>query len=477
MVTTSRYDRLLQISPKLAFLLVSLSLGQLGDGLNIFQGIYLVGIGWEEGSVGLALSLMGLTSLIVQPWAGDWVDKTTVDRRAFLLTASIFTALSASSILLITPTSDHMIIYATKVVEGITSSFLQPCLAALTLACFGPNHFDQVMASNILWGHIGSVASAVLAGIVSFVMYPNIKLCFLVIGASALIACFFVQYLPQGDPRMGRGFAGKATTSLENEADEQSQILVKRVGSNESDETTTSTEADSDTNDDIPEAASYWDVLADRRSLILCFTGFFFHSANANVLLVLGEMMGKGGDGGSSRHAIPLTAGNIVTAQVTMAIATYVGDRLTKSGMGRKPLFLAGIASLPLRCALIILFKDAGATALMSTQILDGVAGGLMGLVQPYLIADITFGTGRFNVLNGLIASFFGMGATLSNYVGQMVVQKFDHVTSLTASLFISLIPVVLFMFMPETMGMRTSNPLSPRRSSQPDRSLYGSFE
>ena len=78
-----KYDRMLQISPRAAFLLVSLSLGQLGDGLNIFQGIYLVGIGWNEGSVGLALSLMGLTSLIIQPWAGDWVDKTTVDRRVF----------------------------------------------------------------------------------------------------------------------------------------------------------------------------------------------------------------------------------------------------------------------------------------------------------------------------------------------------------------------------------------------------------
>ena len=60
---------------KIAFVLVSLSLGQLGDGLNVFQGIYLVGVGWNEGSVGVALSLMGLTALVMQPWAGDWVDK------------------------------------------------------------------------------------------------------------------------------------------------------------------------------------------------------------------------------------------------------------------------------------------------------------------------------------------------------------------------------------------------------------------
>jgi hypothetical protein len=112
-------------------------------------------------------------------------------------------------------------------------------------------------------------------------------------------------------------------------------------------------------------------------------------------------MMGRANkDGDQARSAIPLTAGAIVTAQITMAAATFVGDKLTLRGMGRKPLFLAGLASLPIRCALIIWFKDAGDAALLSTQIFDGLGGGLIGLVHPYLVADITFGTGRFNVLS-----------------------------------------------------------------------------
>jgi MFS family permease len=184
------------LSPKIAFLIVSFSLGELGDGLNIFQGIYLVGIGWNEGSVGLALSLMGLTALVIQPWAGDWVDKTTVDRRIFLGVASLVTALSASAILFVGEgNTDHMLIFTTKIVEGVAASFIGPCLAALTLATFGPHHFDRIMASNIFWGHVGSVVAAILAGLVSYLLYPQIKACFLVIGASALFACFFVQYL------------------------------------------------------------------------------------------------------------------------------------------------------------------------------------------------------------------------------------------------------------------------------------------
>jgi len=116
-----------------------------------------------------------------------------------------------------------------------------------------------------LWGHIGSVAAAVLAGFVSFVMYPQIKSCFLVIGASALIAIFFVQYLPQGDPLMGRGFAGKVAM------DEEGHMEVLETD----DESTVALTAH--TNDgETPEAASYMEVFADIRCVILCLTGFFF---------------------------------------------------------------------------------------------------------------------------------------------------------------------------------------------------------
>lgn len=138
------------------------------------------------------------------------------------------------------------------------------------------------------------------------------------------------------------------------------------------------------------------------------FVSFFSSSfANANVLLVLGEMMGQDKEtGGQSRSAIPLVAGAIVTAQATMTAATYAGDKLTVRGIGRKPLFLAALLSLPIRCALIIWLENAGHAALLATQIFDGLGGGLFGLVHPYLVADITFGTGRFNVLSESLHSF-----------------------------------------------------------------------
>jgi MFS family permease len=266
------------VSPTLAFIMVSLSLGQLGDGLNIFQGIYLVGIGWNEGSVGTALSLMGFTSLLVQPFAGDWVDKATFDRRVFLMLASIATALSASTILLVRQgNTDHALIYTSKIVEGIASSFIAPCLAALTLASFGPNHFDAVMASNVFWGHLGSVFAAILAGLAAYILYPNIKYCFLVIGASALVAIGFIQYLPQGDPLLGRGLQSREDTST---------VLLERTSSltdEEEDEEIPAVhegsrliQSDSSEGDDTPKPASYLEVFLDPKTCILSLTGFFF---------------------------------------------------------------------------------------------------------------------------------------------------------------------------------------------------------
>jgi len=251
------------LSPKIAFLLVSFSLGELGDGLNIFQGIYLVGLGWNEGSIGIALSLMGLTTLVVQPWAGDWIDKTTVDRRVFLTAASVVTALSASAVLLVREgNNDHALVFVTKIVEGVAASFIGPCLAALTLANFGPHHFDAVMASNILWGHVGSVVAAVVAGTVAYVLYPKIKYCFLVIGAAALLAIAFVHHLPQGDPLMGRGFHGAVAI------DEDGHIEHL-----ESDDTTVPADNHGKPH---PKASSYWTVFSDLKTCILCLTGFFF---------------------------------------------------------------------------------------------------------------------------------------------------------------------------------------------------------
>jgi predicted MFS family arabinose efflux permease len=58
----------------------------------------------------------------------------------------------------------------------------------------------------------------------------------------------------------------------------------------------------------------------------------------------------------------------------------------------------------------------------------------------------------------GLTESHVNLGVTLSNFLGQMVVEKFGHLESLMGSLILSLVPIFLICFLPETLGLRTQH-------------------
>lgn len=431
------------ITPTRTFAAVSFFIGELGGGLNYFQAMYLVVLGWNESAIGVALSLMGFTNLFMQTIAGNIVDKATVDRRILLCFAALTTAGSAMAIMYVREgNQDHMLMYITKVFEGIACSFMSPCLTALTLANFGPEQFDSIMASNVFWGLVGYAISATLVGVAAYVFYPNIKLCFLILGLSAAAASALARHLPEGTPKLGSGFQVENRANDDLEKDENTSLFQRKS----------------------QEAASYWTVFTDRRTLTFCLTGFFFHCANANVLLVLGELMSQGnGDededvGQAKRNAIPLMAAATLISQLFMCLSVSAGDYYTKQGVGRKILFLVGLITLPLRCLLIILCKDAGSKVLLLTQILDGIEGGLFRVIHPYIVVDLTFGTGRFNIIMGVTNSFFWFGRTTSTLFGQICVEKFGHAAALKLSMVIACIPIAIFgIFMPETIHLRQS--------------------
>jgi len=66
------------------------------------------------------------------------------------------------------------------------------------------------------------------------------------------------------------------------------------------------------------------------------------------------------------------------------------------------------------------------------------------------------------------------MGATLSNYIGQLLVEKFGHVVSLRASIWLSLVPIILFgALMPETLGQRGHTKVAPVQNLSKDADSY----
>ena len=205
-----------------------------------------------------------------------------------------------------------MLVYISKVIEGIAASFIGPCIAALTLASFGPKRFDKIMASNILWGHVGSVvaAAATVAGAVAFFLYPNVKCCFLVLGAAALFATMLIPQLPQGDRLTGRGFRRNVAfdengVSLSNYKATTKEFVTTKV-SREHLHTRkplrTPRRAYS-VSRAFSFSKSYLKKSGVRKLTFALLTCSF---ANANVLLVLGELMGQGEEGIPSRSSLPL---------------------------------------------------------------------------------------------------------------------------------------------------------------------------
>jgi hypothetical protein len=87
--------------------------------------------------------------------------------------------------------------------------------------------------------------------------------------------------------------------------------------------------------------------------------------------------------------------------------------------MGRRPLLLVGFSALPIRALLFAWTTDP--MILIAAQVLDGVSGTMLGVLTARIIADLTKGTGRFNMAQGFVGTMSGVGASLSTTLSSLV--------------------------------------------------------
>jgi MFS family permease len=122
----------------------------------------------------------------------------------------------------------------------------------------------------------------------------------------------------------------------------------------------------------------------------------------------------------------------------------------TAQGWGRKPLLLVGLGVVPIRCGLLALTSDP--TLLIAIQVLDGLSGATLGVLTALVIADITNGTGRFNLAQGVVGTLSGIGASLSTSISGGIVGRFGDVAGFWSVSAIGLLAVtILLLFLPET--------------------------
>jgi len=89
--------------------------------------------------------------------------------------------------------------------------------------------------------------------------------------------------------------------------------------------------------------------------------------------------------------------------------------------------------------------------------VLDGVAGAAVGVLVPLIAADVTRGTGRFNLCMGSIGLAVGVGATLSTAVAGGLAGRFgDSVAFLALAVAGAVAVLTVALVMPETRPERS---------------------
>jgi MFS family permease len=199
------------------------------------------------------------------------------------------------------------------------------------------------------------------------------------------------------------------------------------------------------------ECSEFTILFKSRPLLIFGLCVMLFHLANAALLPLVGQKLAAA----FPKEATAMMSACIVAAQAIMLpIALLVGR--TADSWGRKPLFLAGFAILPVR-AVLYTFSD-NSFWLIGVQLLDGVGAGVFGALTPLVIADIMRGTGRYNLALGAIATMQGIGASLSGLAAGVIVDHFGYSATFLTLGTAALVAVIVFtIWMPETAEQETA--------------------
>jgi MFS family permease len=395
-------------------------LADVQTGLGPFLAAYLAGAGWEPGRVGMVLTIGGIITVVLQAPAGAIVDQLK-SKRLILVIASAVLALGA---VLLSVTAAPWSVYTSQVLIGGAGPFLGPTLAAVTMGIVGVTFFDRQFGKNQSFNSAGNVACALLIAGVSHLF-----------GNRAIFITAPVLTVPTV-------LAIRAIRSKDIDYD------LARGGAIQVD------------GKEVPARVPVMKtLLGDRILLVFLVCAFLFHFANAAMLPQLGEMLSHG----ARATAAPfMSACIIVTQVVIMCFAPAIG-RFTNLH-GRKPLLMVGFGVLPIRALLYTLTHNM--ESLIAIQILDGIANAIFGVVSILVVADRTRSTGRFNLVQGSLATAVGIGAALSTTFGGKLIQHFSYrISFLSLGTIAAIAFVLLWTAIPETLPERhepDGDPSSP---------------
>jgi MFS family permease len=359
---------------------------------------------WNEAAIGVVMSVGGIAGLLAQTPAGALVDGTR-RKRLVVIAAAVLVTLGSLALPLV---PGFWFVAATQAATHAAGSVFAPAVAAITLGIVGPKAFARRTGRNEAFNHAGNATAATFAGASAYFFGPVVV--FWLMSAMAVASVIATLRIPADaiDDRVARGLK-------EGQAEAKEQPSGFRV------------------------------LLECRPLLVFAACCLLFHLANAAMLPLVGQKLSLT----DKALGTTLMSVCIVAAQLVMVpMAVLVGAKA--DSWGRKPLFLLGFAILPLRGFLYTLSDDP--YWLVAVQSLDGVGAGLFGALFPLVVADLTRGTGRFNVSQGAITTAQGVGASLSTTLAGIIVVKAGYSAAFLALAVVAAVAFCLYLFaMPET--------------------------
>jgi MFS family permease len=387
--------------------LLNIFLSDVRYGLGAYLGVYLLTEhGWDQASIGLALSLGGLAGLLTQTPIGAMVD--VIRAKRLLLASAVGVALLASLAVPVVPY--FWPVAAAGVVGALAGNAIAPTLAAISLGIVGPARFARRAGRNEAMFHLGNGCLNLM--ILAMAPFLGTPVLFWMMAATAAASIIAVQRVPAQaiDPDLARGLTPHGPSEAAH--------------------------------------PSPWrTVLASRALLVFALCGALFHLGNAAMLGLVAQKLALQNAG----QGIALTAASAIAAQTVMVpVAALAGARA--DAWGRKPLLLAAFVALAMRGALYTL-SDHPAW-MISVQLLDGVGAGLIGALFPVVIADLTRGSGHFAGAQGVVGTVHTIGGIVSGALaGELVVAAGYNTTFLTLAAVAAIGGALFWLAMPETRG------------------------
>jgi len=384
-------------------------LADVRGGVGPFLVIYLLAVlHWNPAKIGVVMSVMGIANLLADAPCGALVDAVK-KKRLLIVAAALLMGVSCISITIF---PKFYCISAAQIVNGVVSALFGPAIAAITLGIVGHQKFAIRVGRNEVFNHAGNVATALLAGIVGYLLGQEWIFYLVAIIAFASAVSVLLIRDDDIDYLRSRGGAIKITP-------------------------------------DGVVALSIRALFADRKILIFVVAVTLFHFANAAMLPLAGELLTRNHETFASLNM----SACIVAAQLVMIPVAFLAGKWGDT-WGRKPVFLIGFAILPIRGFLYILSDNP--IFIVCVQLLDGIGAGIFGVLALVVVADLTQGTGRYNLVLGAIATALSIGASLSEVVSGYIVNAWGYNAGFLFLASVAAVALTIYgLMMPETKGLQ----------------------